>query len=95
MDNSLDLQSTLTRFHKVRAKTLDLVKDLDVEDMVVQPKQICKSNKMAFSIQLGSLKILLLKNILKILKILMTNLIIYLILIIMVLGTLIRKKKGD
>ena len=39
MDNSLDLQSTLTRFHKVRAKTLDLVKDLDVEDMVVQPNK--------------------------------------------------------
>ena len=36
MDNSLHLNTLLTRFQAVRMKTIDLVKHLSVEDMVVQ-----------------------------------------------------------
>ena len=96
MDNSLHLNTLLTRFQAVRMKTIDLVKHLSVEDMVVQSDDFVSPIKWHLGHTTWFFEnFILKKNTPTNLKLLIKILIIYSILTIIVLVSLIQKQIED
>ena len=95
MDNSLHLNTLLTRFQAVRMKTIDLVKHLSVEDMVVQSDDFVSPIKWHLGHTTWFFENFILKNTPTNLKLLIKILIIYSILTIIVLVSLIQKQIED